>query len=294
MRTHTKAARNAGIISGCLIAGTAMAGDVGYISTDRFGYEGTIVRYDTLADAQSGTNATDNISVTDRDLSVYASSGSATTGFNGGTDANVFMGSWWYSTAVDGGGNPQGAGWGNTNGNTGVGYMQMYDIGGLTDTSVDMGFNGFNGTHYTDFMLSISGENADADQYSRLSAYNNVNDGGIWHNYQMDMLVTGLEGVDDGTGFAVANNQPVGVTGTFTGLFQLTENQTNPDSQGFYVVTFNLNMDNWAWDNRDDLVGDTFADSVFGAQIVPLPPAAFAALGMLAGFAGVRHLRRRS
>lgn len=284
-----------------ILAGTAtwaQASEIGFISTDRFGYGGTVTRYGSLADAQSGTNSTDTVNIADRDASIYVSSGSSTTGFNGGDDANIIMGSWWYSTAVDQNGDPRGAGWGNTHGNTGVGFMQLYDDDGSTNTSTDMSFGGFNGTHYTEFAMSLVGGNANlADDVGRMSVYDNVNDGGDWINYQLDILATGLEGTDDGTGFVTANNHPTGVTGTFTGIFQLTENQTSPANQGFYVVSFALNMDNWAWDNRDNLVGpyDQFFDSTFGAYaaVVPLPPAVFAGLGMLAGCAGIRSIRRR-
>lgn len=274
------------VASVCLTC-VVQAGSTGYISTDRFGYAGTITRYATLGDAQSGTNATDVISVSDRDLAVFSSSGL-------GNDANIIMGSWWYSTAVDGNGDPLGPGHGNTTGNTGVGFMQLFDDDGNTDTNVDMGFKGFDGSNYTEFVLSLTGENAGADDYGRLSAIDNTNDGGTWLNYQMELTASGLAGTADGSGFVTANNHPTDVEGSFTGLFHLTENQTSPDNQGYYVVNFDLNMINWAWENRDDLVGDfQFIDSEFGAFVVPLPPAAFAGLGLLGGLAGVRAIRRR-
>jgi len=271
------------------LAAPALAGSTGYISTDRFGYGGTVVRYDTLADAQSGSNAVDTINVTERDMSLFVVSDSASTGY-AANDYNIITSSWWYTTIGPG------AGAGNTHGNTGVGFMQLFDDNGSTDTNVDMGFSGFDGTNYTEFALSMMGENATtADDYARLSAIDNVNDGGEWLSYQLDLTATGLLGVDDGFGFVTSTNHPTSVNGTFTGLFQLTENQTSDANQGFYVVNFALNMDNWAYDNRDNLVGPypDFADSEFGAAVVPLPPAALAGFGMLAGIAGVRNLRRR-
>jgi hypothetical protein len=276
--------------AGTLVA-PAMAGSTGFISTDRFGYAGTVVRYTTLADAQGGTNSIDTVNVSERDMSLFVVSDSASTGFTA-NDYNIITSSWWYTTVGPG------AGAGNTNGNTGVGFMQLYDDNGNTDSSVDMSFSGYDGTNYTEFALSMMGGNATtADDFARMSVYDNVNDAGIWVNYQLDLTATGLEGVDDGFGFVTANNQPTGVTGTFTGIFELTENQTSAANQGFYVVNFALNMDNWAWDNRNDLVGpyDQFFDSTFGANInvVPLPPAALAGLGMLGGIAGVRRLHRR-
>ncbi len=275
---------------GALLTAPAFASPTGFIATDRFGYSGTVVRYATLADAQNGVNAMDTVNVVERDMSLYVVSDSASTGF-ATNDYNIITSAWWYTTVGPG------AGAGNVNGNTGVGFMQLYDSDGNTDTNVDMSFTGYNGTNYTEFALSVMGGNANTlDDYSRMSVYDNVNDAGIWHTYQLDLTASGLLGVDDGSGFVTANNHPTGVTGSFTGLFQLTENQTSANNLGFYVVNFTLNMDSWAWDNRNNLVGpyDEFFDSAFGAMaVVPLPPAAFAGLMLLGGIAGLRTVRRR-
>ena len=278
-RTHKAAFLATTVSLTCVV----QAGSTGFISTDRFGYAGTITRYATENDARNGTNHTDVITVSNRDFSVYSSSG------QGGNDVNQISSAWWYTTT---GPNP---GSGNTRGNTGVGFMQLADLDGNTDTSVDMGFKNYNGSNYTEFVLSLTGENADRpNDFSRLSAIDNVNDGGTWLNYQLELTASGLTGTADSSGFVTANGHPTDVEGSFTGLFELTENQTSPANQGFYVVDFDLNMINWAWENRDDLVGDfQFFDSEFGAFVVPLPPAAFAGLGLLGGLAGVRAIRRR-
>ena len=153
------------------------------------------------------------------------------------------MGSWWYSI-VD-----PGAGTGNTRGNTGIGFMQLYDDDGNTDTSIDMTFSNFDGTYYTDFNLNLTGENTTVvDDYGRFSVYDNVNDAGIWHEYGLALTATGLEGTVTAPGTIEAFNHPTGVTGSFTGLFQLTENETSPANQGYYTVDLTLDMTNWAWD----------------------------------------------
>ena len=273
--------------------GAAMAGPTGDIDTDRFGYTGSIVRFDSLADAQNQSNSVDTIGVGDRDASMTFSSGGSF------AEENIFLGSWWYTTD-EGFGPGQGrAGWGNTTGNTGVGYAQLFDSDGSTDTNVDMTFSDFDGTHWTQFNLSVTGENADGDDFSRLSAIDNVSDGGIWHNYSMDLQATGLEGaLNTSSGLIEATNHATGVSGTFSGIFEITE----PDNAGFYRFSFDLSMTNWAWANRDDLTpqvsadgGATFfngefRDSFFAAQAIPLPhPAAMAA----AGLAGIAVVRRR-
>jgi len=276
-----------GLVAGA-IAERADAGSAGLVSTDRFGYDGTIKRYSTLADAQAGTNSVDTIDVDDRDLSLFIANDDISV-----SDYNIAMGSWWYTT------DPQGrAGWGNTRGNTGVGFLQLFDEDGSTDTNVEMSFGGFDGTHYTSFDLVLEGANAAADDFARLSAIDNVNDGGIWHEYALSLTATGLQGTEIGPGVIESTNQPTAVTGSLTGLFEITENQTSPANQGFYTVDFDLTMTNWAWENRNDLmtqdedgnpIPDDFAPSTFRA--VPVPGAGVAGLAMIGGLGLLRRRR---
>ena len=266
-----------------LMAGVARANSVGTAQTDRFGYAGTIHRYATLADAQAGTNATDTINVSNRDMSIWVNT-------MPGQEANIVMGSWWYSTDPSGS-----AGYGNTHGNTGVGFMQLYDADGSTDTSVNMSFSNYDGTYWKNYNLDLVGGNAGSADYSRLSAYDNVNDGGIWHSYELQFTATGLNGTSSG-GSIVANNHPTGVTGSFKGVFELTENQTSPANIGYYTADFTLNMTNWAYANRDSLTypSDGFAPSKFQVTAVPVPNAGWMALvacGLL-GLGLMVHRRR--
>jgi hypothetical protein len=154
--------------------------------------------------------------------------------------------------------------------------MQIYDDGS-TDTSIDMEFSNFNGTHWTEFNINLTGENTTVDDYGRFSVYDNVNDGGIWYEYSLSLTASGLEGVEDMSGIIEAFNHPTNVTGSFTGLFQLTENQTSPANQGYYTVNLTLDMTNWAWENQASLDPYSFADSYFAA--VP-EPATMLLLGM--------------
>lgn len=270
----------------------AWAGPDGLIATDRLGYTGTIERFDTLNDARNGTNGVDTISVGDRDLSLLFRRGQSD------ADANIALGSWWYTTDSQGR-----AGWGNTRGNTGVGFMQLFDDDASTSTDIDFAFDDFDGSAYNSFKMRAEGSNATrADDSARLSAIDNVNDGGEFLDYTIDLTVTGLVGIDpENDGVIEATNQPTGVTGSMTGLFELTENQTSPANQGFYTFDFGLNMTNWAWENRDDLmtqddqgnaIPDTFAQSTFIANAAAVPlPGTF--LLLAAGLAGLAAKGRR-
>lgn len=259
------------------VAGAAQAQFDGLISTDRFGYTGTVVRYASLADAQSGSNPIETVSIGDRDLSVYVAHNDTVD-----ADFNYMGGSWWYTTDASGN-----AGHGNTRGNTGPGFLQLYDEDANTDTSVSMSFDNFDGTHYTEFNLSLQGTNAGAADYGRLSVYDNVNDGGIWHTYNLSLTATGLTGMEVSPGIIESGTHPTGVSGSIAGIFEITENQTSPANQGFYVFDFDINMVNWAYENRNDLTGQyAFADSLF--RTVPTP-----ATGALIALAGVGAARRR-
>ncbi|MFO7724427.1 MAG: PEP-CTERM sorting domain-containing protein [Oceanipulchritudo sp.] len=265
-------------LCGLLTASTTFGQAI--FSTDRLGYTGTALRYDSLSDAQDGVSETDSVSFQDRDASIYFEDG----------QWNVAMGSWWYTTDSDGR-----LGWGNTNGNTGVGFMQLYDNDFSSVDASSMVFDGWDGTYWRDAILSVEGTNAGSDDYSRLSVYDNVNDGGIYHSYSLDLEVGGLEGTETSPGWIEAGNHPTSVNGSFTGIFELTEDQDSPDNQGFYAVTLDFNMDNWAWENRDDLTypATGFSDSYFAATPVPEPSTiALFAMGGLGAFLGVRRRLR--
>ena len=117
----------------------AFADISGMISTDRFGYTGVVKRYGTLADAQAGSNSTSEYSIGNRDLSLYIKDGIV-----------VVMGSWWYTIVDNTNGyakdDPAGdrlySGYGNTRGNSGRGFVQLYDGDASTVTSADMSFGG--------------------------------------------------------------------------------------------------------------------------------------------------------
>jgi len=104
--------------------------------------------------------------------------------------------------------------------------------------------------------------------------------------YSLNLTATGLQGVQNGYLIA-SNNHPTGVTGTFSGIFE-NVSTTYPVNNGFYVFDLTLDMDNWAYDNRDNLTGQySFTPSYFAT--VPGPAAA---LPFALGFLAARRRRR--
>ncbi len=267
------------------ISAAPIHSDSGWITSDRFGYAGTITKY---SDAGL-TNQVDVVNVAERDLSLWSVFGVAAA-----DDSAIATGSWWYSTAVDENNEARGAGWGNTHGNTGAGFMQYYNWGDYADLAeiqdVSFGFDNFDGTHWTDFLFSMSVRNGDSA--ARLSAPDNVADAGMFLELDIELTATGLEGMQVGD-MITANGEPVGVSGSMRGLFLGSETDGGQSNDGYYYVfDLDLNMDNWAFANRDDLVGYEFADSSFAAQVSQVPePGMLGLFGL--GLAGLALRRRK-
>jgi hypothetical protein len=270
-------------------AGAAQAAAIGGVfSTDRFGYTGTVVRYapdDTslvnpLETIVIGENPSDD-SYEHRDAAFYFVDNAAAYD----SDWNALMGSWWYSITT-------GAGNGNINGNTGIGFMQIYDGDGSTDTSLSMDFQNFDGTYWTEFALSVQGTDATAaNDAARFSVYDNVHDAGTYLEYDLNITASGLQGVQTGN-IIEANNHPTGVDGTFSALFTFGGDPDGDGPAGLYTIDLVFDMENWAWDNRDELVGPyaPFYDSLFVA--IPEPGTTLLLVAGLTGLAVVG--RRRS
>lgn len=247
-----------------------------FFSTDRFGYTGVVKRYGSLSDAQNGTNQVGtDIAIGNRDLAIDISTG----------NYNVIMGSWWYSTEGS-------QGYGNTTGNSGRGFLQLYDSNSITDTSTAMSFSNFDGTYWTDFNLDITGENATYDNsYARF--WIDYQGGGAdkvsYYNYHLSLTAGGLQGVETSQGVIESFVHPTSVTGSFTGLFE-NVSTTYPENNGFYTFELALNMTNWAWDNREDLNPDAFSPSY--AAVTPIPGAVWLLGSGLLGIIGIRRRRK--
>lgn len=263
----------------------------------RFGYTGTVWRFDTLEDAQAfrvGGNPapTQTYTIGNRDLALNFRNNHSSL-----SDRFIFMGSWWYTTERDADGNPRGRGWGNTRGNTGLGFTQLFDQTGQFTQTSSYAWSNWLGSYYDTFSLSVTGANAGSAASSRFSLTpSNTGDTGIWLDYSLNMKVTGLQGKIVG-GLIVDEidhltaDRPFDVDGSFKGIFQNTSS-TITANNGFYVFDLSLNMINWAYDNRADLAIDPFVNSYF-ATSVPADPVPEPFTMGLVGAAALAALKRR-
>ena len=173
--------------------------------------------------------------------------------------------------------------------------MQLFDGTAATTTNASMAFSGYDGTNWTTFNLAVTGANADYDNASaRFSPFtSNTKDYGTYLWYDLDLTATGLNGTY-ANGAITSTDEPTGVTGTYTGVFENTSN--DPTKAGYYVFDLNLDMTNWAYANRDSLTGPyPFSNSVFSAAAVPEPGTlALLVVGGLTALAAAWIRRRRT
>lgn len=263
------------LLSAILFSSGSLFGQmIDYFVTDRLGYTGTAVRYDSMDDLLNGVNVQDTVTIGNRDVTIFYVE-----------DAyNIVMGSWWYSTQ------PEGEGYGNTSGNTGVGFMQLYDDDFSTVDSASMDFDGWDGTYWTEAQLSVQGSNAGSSEYARFSSYTNTNDAATYFSFDLSLKVGGLEGVETSPGWVEALNHPTSVWGSFNAIFAGPADGAN---QGFYALSLTFDMDNWSWENRESLIFPEggFYDSYFAAAPVPEPSTV--GLIAVASLGGLLYLRRR-
>jgi hypothetical protein len=245
------------------------------VDSMRLGYTGTVTRYDTLADAQSGTGAVASASLgsESRDLLLSFSQVSGANALQIGTN--------WALTTTG-----LGYGAGNPN-NTNAGFVQLVDgsLGSVLPATAAAWDDSL-----TTFTFQLLGANALSTD--GIGGYNTrlwnttsaTGQGGTFLNYDLSLAATvGTAAVWDATsGMFLSYTDPLSVKGYFRGVFQNTS--TVSAYNGYYTFDFTLNLDSWAAQHSTEfdsttLTSNTYTPTTFGAAI-PEPATYAVCLGL--------------
>lgn len=266
-----------------LVATTAAAHAQIVAVSNRLGYTGSIARYDTLADAQAGTNSTASASLggSSRDLGLYITRGLS--GFSI-ADTTQIGTSWAFTTTgpLPGFGNPN---------NVDRGFVQLPAAAGSLP-NLDAHWD----SSLTTFTLEAQGTNAYAANLTRLWNTNESHGQvGTFLSYDFSLVASGLTQAawQPVVGAFISQSEPTAVSGHFGGLF-LNSSTLDLAANGFYRFDFDLNLDSWAYTNRNSLVGSTYSTSVFAAPTSVPEPATYGLFGVGALLALIAYRRFRS
>ncbi len=266
-----------------LVATTAAAHAQIVAVSNRLGYTGSITRFDTLADAQAGTNSTASASLdgANRDLGLYITRGLAGLGVPTNTQIGT---SWAFTTTgpLPGIGNPS---------NVDRGFVQLPTAAGSLPS-----LNSYWDSSLTTFTLQAQGANAYAADLTRLWNTNESHGQvGTFLSYDFSLVASGLAQATwlAPAGTYVSASEPTAVSGHFGGLF-LNSSSLDAAANGYYRFDFDLNLDSWAYANRNDLVGTAYATSIFAAPSAVPEPATYGLFGVGALLALISYRRFRS
>lgn len=206
-----------------------------YAASDRFGYTGTVSVYETWADANSGRNARCSETVwPQRDGSIFVVKNAP----EYYADYNALLSNWY-------------ANGGNSPSNANQGFIQLYDDNADAWQSQKASWSRDRDT----FTVSASGRNASygpaADSARLWNACAPAGSGeatkGTYLRYDYEFTATGLNGVEDSTGFITNTTNASDYRGHFRGIFK-NESTSSSASNGFYVFDIEFNNISWAAD----------------------------------------------
>jgi hypothetical protein len=225
-------------VLGASQANAAGNADHFYASSERFGYTGTVSVYDTWADANSGRNARcSKIVWPQRDGAIYVVKNAP----EYDADYNVIMTNWFANN----GASPS---------DTNEGFFQLYDENADAWQNQKASWS----RDLNTFTVSAKGRNAtygspDPMDYARLwnacaPAGSGEATGGTFLKYEYQLVATGLNGVEDSSGFITNTTDASDYSGYFRGIFQ-NQSTSSPASNGYYVFDIQFNNISWAADN---------------------------------------------
>jgi hypothetical protein len=234
-------------LSALAIGSSPVAAQSGYLLAENLGYTGTVTCYATLSDALGGVGATCSAAIPQRDLSLYfVQNNPAFAGSGYPPSAAIFLTNWY----AGGGSNPN---------NTNVGFMQMYDDGAGSVSSMSMGWN----PTLTNFHLAASGgptitgcTTIPPQDCGRLWNGGSQANGGSYHWWDVNVMFSGFSPAtyNATTGVYESVSEPVSVSGTIRGVF------ADATTGMFHRLDATVNTTSWAASNGH--AGTTHAGAV--------------------------------
>lgn len=222
-----------------LVPVQAAQADSFYASSERFGYTGIVSVYDTRKDADAGTNARcSGTAWPQRDGGIFVVK-NAPEYYD---DYNAILTNWWANN----GASPS---------DTNEGFFQLYDENSDAWANQKASWS----RDLNTFTFAAKGHNAtygslDPEDYARLwNACAPAGSGeatvGTFLRYDYELVATGLNGVEDPSGFITNTTNATDYSGHFRGIFH-NESTSSPASNGYYVFDIQFNNTSWAADNN--------------------------------------------
>jgi hypothetical protein len=226
-----------------------------HISYDNFNYRGTVTRYSSLSDAQSGVNALSQTSIATatngssstlnnaRDGAIYVAS--STPSAYATANQSAFYTAWYFINPSTTAPNNTTNGFGNPN-NSNNGFVQYVETATVPSTTT----GGWSNSYQT-FSLGLSGGAGDSNNAARLwaapsSGGPSSDTRGIFRSFNLNLVADFLNSatLNTGTGWYETLQNPTSILGSATGIFE--NDSVNTSLNGFYSFNFAFAPGSWA------------------------------------------------